>query len=260
VTTHPKTIAVIDLGDFSHLRPDRFGHLPFALRCLQGQPLFMRMARRLKECKRIDQVYVVGSNLPGYVFTCGITDIKTCQLPTAHLCERLAAAVDDSQSEWVVYIPANRPFVDPSLIDQLLAHATNLTSCDYANFASQTKDPYRVNDLGLAGEVFHADTLRRLRRNVDHLPSHTDSCVVNWLREAPGAYHLKFVPLPADLDRDDLRFCMLDESDWDDAMHLCDSMGPEQSGWQGLTQNVSVNEPMRSGMMQRNASAVNATP
>jgi spore coat polysaccharide biosynthesis protein SpsF (cytidylyltransferase family) len=247
-----RAIAVIDLGDFS--RPEvQKSAARFAQRKLGGQPLIIRMARRLSECALVDEVFIVGSNVPSSLLTSGIAGINSANLPTMHVCERLCAAADTSDAEWIVFMPANRPFVDATLVDQLLAKASKTRECDYVGYASDAGDWRRMDHLGLAGEVCHVDTLRRLRRNADRLPAGDSGSIASWLENAPGAYHLKFIPVPTELDRADLRFAIQDESDWDDAELLCETVSDEDSQWQELTQLVIANNDLRESMATRNS-------
>jgi len=246
------SIAVIDLGDFSRPEVQKTA-TRFAQRKLGGQPLIIRMARRLSECALIDEVFIVGSNVPTELLTSGIAGINSINLPTMHVCERLCAAADASDAEWIVFMPANRPFVDATLVDQLLARAIRTHECDYVGYASDQGNWRRMDHLGLAGEVCHVDTLRRLRRNADRLPAADGGCIASWLENAPGAYHLKFIPVPTALDRADLRFAIEDESDWDDAELLCETVSDQDSQWQELTQLVISNENLRVSMATRNA-------
>jgi len=244
-------IAVIDLGDF--LCPHEPASARFAQRKLGGQPLIVRMARRLSECAQIDQVFITGSNIPSSFLTCGIAGIQLLNFPACHVCQRLGAAADASSAEWVVYVPANRPFVDATLVDQLVTRASRAPECDYVGYGSADGSWRRMDDLGLAGEVCHSDTLRRLRRNADRLPTEAGGSIASWLENAPGAYHLKYIPVPAELDRCDLRFAVSNESDWDDAELLCETFHNEDSQWQELTHLVIGNLMLRESMAIRNA-------
>lgn len=246
-----RAIAVIDLGDFSRPEVQRSA-FRFAQRKLGGQPLIVRMARRLSECALVDQVFIVGSNIPSSLLTSGIAGVQSMNLPSTHACERLCIAADSCSAEWVVYVPANRPFVDATLVDQLLAKATKTNECDYVGYASDQGDVRRMDHLGLTGEVCHADTLRRLRRNADRIRQAETSSIAGWLENAPGAYHLKFIPVPSALDRDDLRFAVEDELDWDDVELLCETVCDEDSQWQQLTQLVLSNDDLRESMATRN--------
>lgn len=248
----PNAIAVIDLGDFS--RPEVLATASrFAQRKLGGQSLIMRMARRITECELIDAVYVVGSNVPATLLNASFVGVESLNLPSMHACERLATAADASDAEWVICLPANRPFVDALLIDQLVIAARNSGECDYIGYGTAQGDCSRIDRLGLAGEACHVDTLRRLRRNADRL---SDQCgqgtIGNLLAGAPGAYYLKFIPLPTALDRDDLRFTVQDETDWDDVQLLCETVTDDDSQWDQLTRLVSKNDDLRKSMESRN--------
>jgi len=247
-----QAVAVIDLGDFS--RPEVLATASrFAQRKLGGQALIMRMARRITECELIDAVYVVGSNVPANLLSGGFAGVESINLPSMHACERLAAAADASGAEWIVCLPANRPFVDAILIDQLVIAAGKSVECDYVGYGTDQGDCCRVEHLGLAGEVCHVDTLRRLRRNADRLSTQCEQgSIANWLGSAPGAYHLKFIPLPMALDRDDLRFTVEDETDWDDVQLLCETVTNDDSQWDQLTQLVSTNHDLLRSMESRN--------
>jgi spore coat polysaccharide biosynthesis protein SpsF (cytidylyltransferase family) len=248
----PKAIAAIDLGDFS--RPEVLATASrFAERKLGGQSLIMRMARRITECELIDAVYVIGSNVPTQLLNGGFAGVETLNLPSMHSCERLATAADASTAEWVVCLPANRPFVDALLIDQLVIAAANTGECDYISYGTSQGDCSRMDHLGLAGECCHADTLRRLRRNADRFPDELGLASIGvLLSNAPGAYHLKFIPVPTALDRDDLRFTVQDETDWDDVQLLCETVNEEDSQWDQLTRLVSKNDDLRRSMESRN--------
>jgi spore coat polysaccharide biosynthesis protein SpsF (cytidylyltransferase family) len=211
------------------------------------------MARRLSECAQVDRVFVAGANLPSSLLTSGIAGLSAIDLPSTHACERLCAAADESGADWIVSVPANRPFVDATLIDQLLTKAKRMPDCDYVGYTSAGGDWHRVDRLGLAGEACHADTLRRLRRNADRMPDDQSGSIASWLEQSPGAYHLKFIPLPQELDRDDLRFAVEDESDWDDIQLLCETAGDPDAQWQRLTQLVMANEYLRESMATRNS-------
>jgi len=228
-------------------RSDPVGLNPFAERRLGGQPLAVRMARRLSDCQWCDQIFAVGCNLSAAVLRDHQTVLHPINLPDCHLVERLAAVADRTDADWIVYVPANRPFVDASLIDGLLAKASREPDCDYIAYASDLASHQRMDRLGLAGEVCHVDMLRRLRRNADRLPR--SRSIAECLESAPGAYHLRFVPVPPELDRDDLRFAVEDESDWDDAELLCESVCDEDAEWQQVANLVIANPSMRGGRL-----------
>lgn len=250
----PRTIAVIDVGncrtDDAHLVASRF-----AARRLGGQTLTQRIVRRLSDATRIDHVVVTGAHLPAGLLTAGIAGAEVLELPYGHVCERLAAATDSFNADWVVYVPGNRPFVDPVLIDCLLNRAyQSTTELDYVGFYGSGDGWQQVRRLGLAGEVVHGDALRRLRRNVERLSCDpSELSLAGWLQDAPGTYQMKFVSIPDALDREDLRFAIEDESDWEYAELFSDHVRNDLTEWQLLAELVRDNRDVREVMAHRNS-------
>jgi spore coat polysaccharide biosynthesis protein SpsF (cytidylyltransferase family) len=251
--SQPCTVAVIDVGDCNTLVARQVAGR-FATRRLGGQTLAHRIARRISESTRIDQVIVTGVNLPASLVTT-MGGFTVLELPYAHICERLAAAADSVGADWIVYVPGNRPFVDPALIDCLLAKAHHAdASFDYVGFCGLDGGWEKLGQLGVAGEVCHADTLRRLRRNIDRMPNNPEELsLANWLTNAPGVYQMKFVGMPDALDSNDLRFAIEDEHDWELAEIFSDHMGNDRTEWQLLTNLVRDNQSLRGSMAERNS-------
>ncbi|WP_372896586.1 hypothetical protein [Stieleria sp.] len=254
-----RIVAVIDLGDHqlgddslsggaAAEREDRRVDQPhpiqrFAHRRLAGQPLLLRMAARLSECQWVDEIYAVGCNLPDSMTQLNSAVIRPLSLPTCHLVERVGAIVDRTTPHWVFYVPANRPFIDAALVDGLLSKASKSEQGDYFGYTSTSQGRTPMEHLGLAGEVCHADAIRRLRRNADRLsPSQT---IAGCLEDAPGNYELNFVPVPDELDRCGLRFAIEDEHDWDEAHLVCESVREVDAGWQQVARLVSQKEHLR---------------
>lgn len=259
-----RAVAVIDLGDHeSATGLNAIGR--FAPRKLAGHPLLIRMARRLSEAACIDGVIVTGNQIPMPTLTCGVAGIEILDLPHSHLCDRLAAAADRCSAEWVVYVPGNRPFVDPVLIDSLVKRCIQTDDqVDYVGFCGTNGDWDRIRHLGVAGEVCHSDTLRRLRRNLDRIvlpkangltspqiQSH-DVALADWLDAAPGQYAMQWVPIPAALDHQDFRFTIEDESDWEWAELFADYLCDDHTEWQMLAELVRDNQTLRGAMADRN--------
>lgn len=241
-----QAVAVIDLGD-CHDTSGPVSAPRFAARSLQGQPLVSRMVRRLSESPLIQRIAISGEYLPTSILTSGIPGATVLDMPHTHVIERLAAAADRTDSSWVVFLPGNRPFVDPVLIDRLLSEANRANECDYVGFFSPRGGWERMQQLGLAAEVCHADSLRRLRRNLDRLePQDSNPSLSSWFQDAPGTYQMRFIPVPTQLDRSDLRFVVESERDWDMALSLCDSLARDETQWQTLTELALSSEMHRS--------------
>lgn len=247
-----RAVAVVDLGDCES--PANASQVArFAQRSLKGQSLIRRITGRISESQLVQEVVVSGAGLPSTILTNGIPGTKVISQPCSHVLERLATAADRTESEWVVYVPGNRPFVDPVLIDRLLCEAQRHGECDYVGFFSTGGGWQRMQDLGLAGEICHADALRRLRRNVDRMNYvEGEDCLATCFQDAPGAFQMRFIPVPPEIDRGDLRFALQSESDWDDVQLITETLAPDQIHWQSLAKIVLGNAGLRESMQCRN--------
>lgn len=236
-----KTVAVIELGDYFQLGSQHTSAM-FAQRELGGQPLVMRMAKRLSACRNVDHVAIVGSNLPINLLTSGLAGVDTINMPSCHASERLGAAADRCGADWVVYVPICRPFVDTTFIDELLSQVDQNSSCDYIGFGSESGDLSVNETLGLFGEVCHVDALRRIRRNPVTLAQDADSAelgsLIRWLQRADGAFHLQLVSMPEQLQCADLKFSLEGEDDWHRAELLSDSIDMDDFDWQQIARAV----------------------
>lgn len=247
-----KSVAVIDLGNCTGEAASRCT-ARFAQRNIKGQPLISRMARRISESQLVQNVVVSGIGLPSTILTSGMPGATILDQPHSHVIERLALAADRTGADWVVFLSGNRPFVDPVLIDRLLCEAKRHSDCDYFGFFSAGGGWERMQHLGLAGEICHADALRRLRRNLDRLSyCGEDASLAAYFQDAPGIYQMRFIPVPAELDRADLRFAVETENDWDDIQMLCETVASDDTQWQPLATIVLGNPDLRASMQGRN--------
>lgn len=247
-----RAVAVIDLGDCEHASGvDCVAR--YAQRNLKGQPLISRIARRISESQLVRNVVISGVGVPSTILTSGIPGTTVLNQPHSHVIERLALAADRTGCEWVVYVPGNRPFVDPVLVDRLLGEAKRNGECDYVGYFSPGGGWQRMQHLGLAGEICHADSLRRLRRNLDRLSyCGEEASLATYFQDAPGSYQMRFIPVPAELDRADLRFAVENESDWDDVQLLSETLPSDDTQWQPLATIVLANANLRASMEGRN--------
>jgi len=241
-----RAVAVIELGNCGFETGDHPA-ARYAERNLKGQTLLSRMVRRLSDSAIVEKIVVSGEHLPSTILTAGIPGAVVLDLPGTHIIERLAAAADRTDADWVAFLPGNCPFVDPVLIDRLLSEAGRATDCDYVGFFSPRGGWQRMQQLGLAGEICHADALRRLRRSLDSVWSRTvDMSLSAWFQDAPGVYHMRYISVPPQLDRGDLRFAVETERDWDNARILCDSIQCDDTQWQPLAEAAIANAELRS--------------
>jgi spore coat polysaccharide biosynthesis protein SpsF (cytidylyltransferase family) len=245
-----RVLAVVDLGG-----PDDGGHTRalYALRRLGSQTLLQRVLGRIHDAEQVSCTAVVGGCPPPGFLSHDRQKFNFLDTGQMGIAQRLLMAAEKHRADWVVYVPVNRPFVDPVLIDLLVAKARRCRDCDYVGYYSQLGGWRRMNQLGLAAEVCHIDALRRLRRVREPDASlDPDAPLVDLLQSARGDFQLQFVPVPAAVDREDLRFVVSDESDWHQADLLNDAVMDDETQWQPLATLVSSHPELCHDMRSRN--------
>jgi spore coat polysaccharide biosynthesis protein SpsF (cytidylyltransferase family) len=252
-----RVLAVIDLGSASSAIPgaahESLRPSDFALRRLGSQTLLQRVIRRISEAELVDRIAVTGADIQPRIPTSGFVGAELIDLPDSMIGERLLAAADRMRADWVVYLPVTRPFVDPSLIDSLIIQARRLADCDYIGFHSSEVQWRRIQQLGLAAEVCHADALRRLRHQYRVLGSYCSDIALHELFEsADGDFQLHFAPVPEGLDREDLRFSLESEVDWHHALMIEEAMPREQLHWRSIATLLEAHPQIRNDMLRGN--------
>jgi spore coat polysaccharide biosynthesis protein SpsF (cytidylyltransferase family) len=245
-------VAAIDLGAFEESAATHRG-ARFAFRRLTKLSVLDQMLRRLAECLQVDEVVITGCNLPPAVLTLStpLADIVDLQMP--HSVQRLAAVADRTGADWILYLTGNRPFLDPVMIDSLVASARKLRDCDYVSYAGRDRQHETVCQIGLAGEMIHADCLRTMRRYVERLPADGSlGNLANCICNAPGAFQMRLLPLRSELDRSDLRFIIENEHDLQLAETIMDAIGEQRTDWQFLCDLVESHPEIREMMRKQN--------
>ncbi|MGN6547619.1 MAG: cytidylyltransferase domain-containing protein [Aureliella sp.] len=214
------SVALIDLGR-SHDRSDRYRVVsPF--RRVGSRTLLERTVRRLSESSLLDAIVIVGdSEFSGLI-------AQSCTQPAVWLpCDapssvaRAWHAADELGAEWIVTVGATSVFVDPILIDRVLATAWGNPKSDMVAFMSTVGSGMCVEGAGLAGDVCNRRVLKKLmlERNIDD----DCRCVSQLLFSMPEAFHTRLIPLPSVLEHTDLRFTLETEGDLDRALMILEA-------------------------------------
>ncbi len=208
------SVAVIDLGSTEE------AHHP-ALRSIGQYSLLEWTVKRLSGSSLLDGIVVTGSaELSEAIVELEIgpavwvaSELNT---PLAR-CIQVAKSV---QANWIVLVQNNCPFVDPILVDRLIAAAWATPTSDLIAFVSSTKPTRSLHSLGLVAEVCRRRALRRLAGRVD---ANDPRDVSQLIRSMPELFHARCLPLPTALDRENLHWALETEDDWEKAHMLLDS-------------------------------------
>lgn len=201
-----------------------------------SRPLLELVVRRLTDCQRVDQVLVVA----GKEFEGGtLADLVPPDVPI-YLSDRpdalgrLVCALKSTGARSLVKIEAEHPFVDPILIDRLVTTAEAHAQCDYIGFCFRDGRPVVHSPLGTFAEWFRADALRRADRQARTTEERDD--VTRFVCSRPERFHLRFIPVPAELESDNVRLSVDDHESWEHAQTIYDWMGPEGFDWRSIAQ------------------------
>ena len=219
------SLALIDLGCSGHRSEHERTLSPF--RRVGRQTLLERTVRRLSESSLIDTIAIVGDNEFSGLIAQSCTQPAVwigCDAPSS--VSRAWLAAEELDAEWIVTVGATSVFVDPVLIDRLLASAWGSPNSDMVAFLS-TKPPLGlcVQGAGLAGDVCHRRVLKKLARDPGYA---TDSrCLSQLLFSMPEVCHTRLIPLPPVLEHTDLRFTLETERDLDRALMILEATGDD---------------------------------
>jgi spore coat polysaccharide biosynthesis protein SpsF (cytidylyltransferase family) len=228
-----------------------------ARRRFAGKTLLEWLVRRVSDALSVDQIVALAgedSHSQSLVAHCP-PDITVVTTPAADALGRLADAVREIPCSGVVRLNVSSPFADPDLIDRLVAAAAG-AECDYAGYRFAGGRPAIESQLGVfaewcsAGAILRADRLAKSAADRDH--------ATRFIYSRPDLFALHWLPVPRQLDRDDLRLAIHDEEDWEHVQLILDALGPESLDWQYIASLLDRQPIMRARMKDRNRGLLTA--
>jgi len=219
------SLALIDLGCSQRTEGRSRSVSPF--RRVGRQTLLERTVRRLSESSLVDTIAIVGDHeFAGLIAQSYMQPAVWIPCDEPSSVARAWHAADQLDAEWIVSVGANNVFVDPILIDRLLAAAWGSPKSDMVAFMASLQDnALCVQGAGLAGDACNRRVLKKLMRD----PTLTDEtrCLSRLLMSMPETFHTRLIPLPAVLAGTDLRFALETEDDLDRAWLILEATGDE---------------------------------
>jgi len=159
---------------------------------------------------------------------------------------RFAATLRRYDAEEVVRIRLSSPFVDPQLIDRLVGTARSHPGIDYVGYAAHHGGPAVLAQLGLFAEWCRAESLAQADREAKTAADRAD--VTRYICAHPELFRLRLVPVPPQLDRDDLRLTVRSEEDWEHAQIIFEALGSEELEWQRIAELLDQQPTLRQRM------------
>jgi spore coat polysaccharide biosynthesis protein SpsF len=226
-------------------------------RKLGGKSILEWIVRRATDCQRLDAVVVLCSDgddasvrllVPPdvEVLSSGTRDPLAA---TVAVCKRLGAHA-------LVHISADNPFLDPVLIDRLVSTADAHPNCDYIGYCLGDGRPAILTHLGVLAEWCSVAALQRASQAATAVG---ERCPVTaYLYGHPELFSVRLLPLPAELDREDVRFRINGEEDWEHAQVIYEALGHEDWDWRRVTELLHSQPALRNRMADLNRAALPA--
>lgn len=189
-------------------------------RRLDGKSVLEWVVRQMTDCLRLDGVVVLtdsGEN-GAIVRPLVPVDVPVYASDAPDTLGCLAGTLEKFPAESCVFIGADWPFIDPTIIDQLVRTAEMEKNCDYAAYQFVNECFSAGRPYGLFPEWYRASTIAKINRKTND-PIH---------RQLPGTYfldnqsrfHVELLPAPCGLDRFDVRLTVCDGEDWDTILDI----------------------------------------
>jgi spore coat polysaccharide biosynthesis protein SpsF len=221
-------------------------------RRLGGRSLLGWVVRRVTDSIRLDGVIVVACGREEHQSIRNLVpaDVPTFVSDAPDALTRFIHALDEYPAEAIVRVRGDSPFVDPGLIDRLVTTATAHPSCDYVSYCSRDGRPAILSPVGIYAEWLRSGALRRAARASGRAadPEH----VSGYIYSHPEKFNLRFIPAPAEIDREDVRLTVDIEEDWENTLAIYDALGPEALDWQRIAHLLDHQPALRRRMATLN--------
>jgi spore coat polysaccharide biosynthesis protein SpsF len=225
-----------------------------ANRGFQGKTLLEWVVRRVTDCQWLEGVIVVA---PAEDDAASLADHVPPDVPlylSVHkdALGQIADALTSYHAKGVVRVGIEQPFVDPELIDRLITRATQHPTFDYIGYCSRSGKPAIQSSLGMFGEFFQTKALLVADREAT-LPEDRKH-VTRFLYSRPDKFQVRMIPVPPELDRDDLRLRIDGVEDWEHVQQIVDALGDEHLDWQAIAGLLAQQPDLRRRMAAMNQS------
>ena len=168
--------------------------------------------------------------------------------------DRVVEAIDKVPARAVVRVGVRTPFVDPDLIDRLVASADQNPACDYISYRSNDHQALTISRLGLFAEWCRAEALRRAQQAANRQAEQQE--VTQFITGHPELFQMRFLQVPRALDRDDFRLTLTDQIDWEHAEEIYEALGADGLNWQRIAELLDQQPALREKMADLNRAEV----
>jgi len=217
-----------------------------------GKSLLEWTVRRLTDCQQLDGVIaVVDGGMSDELLACNVpSDVPIFKMSGSDALGRLNAALAEFPANAVVRVGLETPFIDPMMIDSLVTTSERYPSCDYIGYCSNSGQPVLKSRVGIFAEWCRADAIRQANRLSGDDTDRNYS--TKFLCSHPEMFQLRFIPIPVELDRDDLRLTLCGEEDWEHAETIIEALDSEDPDWRQVVRLLDDHPSLRERMATLN--------
>jgi spore coat polysaccharide biosynthesis protein SpsF len=124
--------------------------------------------------------------------------------------------------------------------------------CDYIGYCTRNGRPAVLSSLGIFAEWCSADALRKAHRlAISPLDREQPT---RYVYSHPEEFNLRFIPIPPELEQNNLRLKIDVEEDWEHAQTIYEALGPEDLDWRRIAGLLGRQADLRERMAVLNRS------
>ena len=221
-------------------------------RRLGGKSVLEWVVRGMTDCLCLSRIVVLAPNTHDIAELANLVprDVPLFVSEGFDALARFVDVVKAHPADAVVRVAAEHPFVDPELIDRLIATAARNLEADYIGFCSRSGQPAVCSPLGVIGEWIRTAALCEIDRHATQYTQRQQ--VTAYLYAHPEQFNLRLIPIPAELDRDDLRLTIGGEEDWERTQTIFEALGAEPLDYRRMADLLNHQPALRQRMATLN--------
>ncbi|MDR3198474.1 MAG: NTP transferase domain-containing protein [Planctomycetaceae bacterium] len=215
-------------------------------RRLEGKSVLEWVVRQMTDCELLNGVVVLAEEGANGETVRQLTpiDVPVFSSAAKDTLSLLRQTLENFPADACVFIGADWPFIDPTLVDQLVRTAELESNCDYAAYQFTNEVFSAGRPYGLFPEWYRSQTIRKVATRIDDQIH----------RQLPGTFFLdnqkkyvvELLPVPAGLDQQNkVRFTFDTEADWDTILELHEALALEVLDYKKIGSLIGSRMPQR---------------
>ena len=245
-----RTLGVVYIGK---TKPWSTASQPLAVRRLAGKPLLDWIVRRVTESQQIEQTVVVLDESSHHLRVSQVVpaDVAVIRAGCDDGLACVNAAAQQCGAASLILVHIDSPFIDPTLLDRLIVDA-HAHDCDYASYCLRSEKNILASRLGMVAEWCRSSAIDKADRAATSEDQRLR--ITPYIYSHPEEFKIRLIPVPTELDCNDIRLSIHSEEDWNHADLVLDALGTDDVDWQRIAGLLSQQPEIREQMQRLNQS------